>query len=118
MLFRSNLLDNAIRYTPEHGRIAIQVRTEVKSRSHYAVLEIEDSGPGIAMSERDKVFEPFYRAASSSQINPGGAGLGLSIVRDIVALHQGQLRLDDGTQGAAQGVGLRLTVMMPLYIAS
>ncbi|MFZ6815134.1 sensor histidine kinase [Undibacterium sp. Rencai35W] len=114
----TNLLDNAIRYTPEHGRIAIQVRTEVKSRSHYAVLEIEDSGPGIAMSERDKVFEPFYRAASSSQINPGGAGLGLSIVRDIVALHQGQLRLDDGTQGAAQGVGLRLTVMMPLYIVS
>ncbi|MCU6434281.1 sensor histidine kinase N-terminal domain-containing protein [Undibacterium sp. Jales W-56] len=110
----SNLLDNAIRYTPEHGRIAMQVRMEGTAQLRCAVLEIEDSGPGIALSERDKVFEPFHRAASSSQMNPGGAGLGLSIVRDIVELHRGQLQLD----AAARGSGLKLSVSIPLLPSS
>jgi len=92
----SNLLDNAIRYTPEQGRIILRVYLQVEQ----AVIEIEDSGPGIPASDREKVFEPFYRAASSSVLNPGGTGLGLCIVHDIVKLHGGDIVLGDARKNA------------------
>ncbi|MFZ6760149.1 sensor histidine kinase [Undibacterium sp. Ji50W] len=92
----SNLLDNAIRYTPEQGRIVLSVYRQ----DEQAMIEIEDSGPGIPASEREKVFEPFYRAASSSVLNPGGTGLGLCIVYDIVKLHGGDIVLGDAGKAA------------------
>ena len=73
------------------------------------VLEVEDSGPGIPPEDRDRVFSPFYRAASTMQANPGGSGLGLAIVRDIAALHHAVLELDQG----AGGRGLLVRVRFP-----
>jgi len=70
------------------------------------VLEVEDSGAGIAPAERERVFTPFYRVASALERNPGGAGLGLAIVRDIAALHGAQLELAT----AANGHGLKVSV--------
>jgi two-component system sensor histidine kinase TctE len=109
----SNLLDNAIRYTPLHGHIALQLtlqRSNSPELLDYALLVMEDSGPGIAPGERDKVFEPFYRALAVGDINPGGTGLGLSIVRDIVELHHGQIHLS----GVAGASGLRIELLLPL----
>jgi two-component system sensor histidine kinase TctE len=109
----SNLLDNALRYTPEHGQIAIRlcaVNLALANGAAYAQLVMEDSGPGIPAAEREKVFEPFYRALAAGDSNPGGTGLGLSIVRDILNLHQGQIRLSEG----ANGKGLRLELLLPV----
>ena len=101
----SNLVDNAIRYTPAGGAIALRVRATPAG----ALLTIEDSGPGIAAGERDKVFRPFYRAASTMATHQGGTGLGLAIVRDIALLHGAAIALDEG----ANGVGLCVTVAFP-----
>lgn len=89
-----NLVDNAIRYTPHGGKVALRVSAHTQ-----AVLEVEDSGPGIATAERERVFAPFYRTASAQQVNPGGSGLGLAIVRDIAALHDAKVVLSDGING-------------------
>ena len=99
-----NLVDNAIRYTPRGGRVALSVLVE----DEVVLLEVQDSGAGIAPAERETVFTPFYRSASSLEINPGGTGLGLTIVRDIASLHKAVIVLGD-----ADGGGLKVTVRFP-----
>jgi two-component system sensor histidine kinase TctE len=76
----SNLIDNALRYTPAGGSVTVRVRRDGK----YALLEVEDTGPGIAPQERAHVFERFYRILGS---NTTGSGLGLAIVREIAGQH-------------------------------
>jgi two-component system, OmpR family, sensor kinase len=71
-----NLVDNAIRYSPEHGRVDLSVTT----MDGRVALRIQDNGPGIALTERARVFDPFYRTLGSEQL---GSGLGLSIVQAI-----------------------------------
>ncbi len=107
----ANLVDNALRYTPVGGSVALRVRRrhEHGEAGGAALLQVEDSGAGIAPDERERVFTPFYRAASALERNPGGAGLGLAIVRDIATLHGAGVALADG----AGGRGLRVTVTFP-----
>ena len=101
----ANLIDNAIRYTPQGGQVALRVHT----RADLSVaLEVEDSGVGIAEAERERVFTPFYRASSSLETNPSGAGLGLAIVRDIVTMHRASILL-----GTADIGGLKVGVLFP-----
>ena len=76
----SNLIDNALRYTPAGGSVTVRVRRD----GDYALLEVEDTGPGIAPHERAHVFERFYRILGSSA---SGSGLGLAIVREIAQQH-------------------------------
>ncbi|MFC5509743.1 sensor histidine kinase [Massilia jejuensis] len=76
----SNLVDNALRYTPAGGSVTVRVRRD----GDAALLEVEDTGPGIAPSERAHVFERFYRILGS---NASGSGLGLAIVREIAQQH-------------------------------
>jgi two-component system, OmpR family, sensor histidine kinase TctE len=101
----SNLVDNAIRYTPSGG----SVRVAVRERDDGVLLEVSDSGPGIAAAERDKVVTPFYRVSSTMEVNPAGTGLGLAIVRDIVSLHGASMNLSD----AEAGTGLKVSVLFP-----
>ncbi|WP_027477859.1 ATP-binding protein [Curvibacter gracilis] len=82
-----NLVDNAIRYTPNGGRVDLSV--EISGAA--ALLRIQDSGPGISPDERDRVFDPFYRTLGSEQ---SGSGLGLAIVRTIVDRIGAEIRLD------------------------
>jgi len=104
----SNLVDNALHYTPRGGSVVLRVLPEAA----HVVLEVEDSGPGIPPEDRDRVFSPFYRAASTMQANPGGSGLGLAIVRDIAVMHRAKLELDQG----AHGRGLLVRVRFPRAI--
>lgn len=99
-----NLVDNAIRYTPNGGRVDLSVRTT----NGRAVLCIEDTGPGIALSERERVFDPFYRTLGSEQI---GSGLGLSIVQAIAERIGAEVRL--GFTDDANRSGLSVTVLLP-----
>lgn len=104
-----NLVDNAIRYTPEGGRIDLSVNVAGGS----AVLRIQDTGPGIPLAERDRVFDPFYRALGSEQI---GSGLGLSIVQTIANRIGAEIRL--GFSDDAKQTGLRVTVIIPVAALS
>jgi two-component system sensor histidine kinase TctE len=89
----ANLVDNAIRYTPSGGTVILRVR------SGPAVLEVEDSGVGIAEAERERVFAPFYRGPAAQQMNAGGSGLGLTIVRDIAASHGARIEFGASAKG-------------------
>jgi two-component system sensor histidine kinase TctE len=82
----SNLIDNALRYTPAGGSVTVRVRRN----SNEAVLEVEDTGPGIPPAERLHVFERFYRILGSSA---EGSGLGLAIVREIAQQHGAEVDL-------------------------
>ena len=97
MLVR-NLADNALRYTPAGGRVALGTRIE----EGRAVLEVSDTGPGIPADERARVFDRFYRLPGSTG---DGSGLGLAIVRRVAQAHGAEVALDDAPAG-----GLRVTV--------
>jgi two-component system, OmpR family, sensor histidine kinase TctE len=98
----SNLVDNAISYTPHGGRVTVRSRV----RGNATVLEVEDDGTGIPEDEREKVFRRFHRVTGS----PGeGCGLGLAIVQEIAYLHQGTVSI----QSAAGGRGTLVTVNLP-----
>jgi two-component system sensor histidine kinase TctE len=103
----SNLVDNAIRYTPFGGSVLLRVREE----PGVVLLEVRDSGPGIPEAEREKVFTPFYRMSATLEANPDGTGLGLAIVRDIAALHKAELVLGH----AEAGNGLLVRVAFPSF---
>ena len=104
-----NLLDNAIKYTQERGRVSISV---VKQDSR-AVLEIADNGIGISADDLPHVFERFYRADKARSRQMGGTGLGLSIVRSICLAHGGQV-----TVNSTEGRGSLFRVELPLAIGS
>ena len=82
----ANLVDNALAYVPQGGRITVAVATELGR----PLLRVEDNGPGIAPSERERVFERFYRVPGAAF---GGSGLGLAIVREIAHLHGANVQL-------------------------
>lgn len=98
-----NLLDNAVKYTPSGGRVDVSL----ERAQGRPVLKVEDSGPGIAAQDRERVFDRFYR--SSGAAFETGSGLGLSIVRVIAAAHGATLNLD---RSARLG-GLQVSVLFP-----
>ncbi|WP_442782093.1 sensor histidine kinase N-terminal domain-containing protein [Collimonas fungivorans] len=111
----SNLLDNAIHYTPAGGKIVLRVRRDSEARR--ALLEVEDSGMGVAEEDRERVFSAFYRAPSAQQQNPSGAGLGLSIVRDIASSHGARVTLSAVEEDKELAPGLKVTVSFPLALS-
>lgn len=104
----SNLIDNAIKYTPEKGRIGIVV----KRQGDEAIFEVQDSGIGIPDDEKDQVFQRFYRVGKSRSL-PGN-GLGLSLVSAVAEIHQGRIVLSD-TYPGEESPGLTVTVHMPAF---
>jgi signal transduction histidine kinase len=97
-----NLLDNAVKFTPEGGRIEFALSAEGSA----ALLSVRDSGPGIDPRDLDRVFEPFYRSRSA---NGTGSGLGLALSREIVRRHGGDIRAANRAGG-----GCEVQVRLPL----
>ncbi len=82
-----NLLDNAVQYTPEGGR----VRISATAGSREAVVTVDDTGIGIPLADQERIFERFYRVDAARSREAGGTGLGLSIAKHIVEAHGGRL---------------------------
>ena len=97
----SNLVDNAVRYTPAPGRVDVAAFRD----GTQAALEVSDSGPGIPPEERTRVFDRFYRRAGETT---DGSGLGLAIVKQIVTRHGGTITLEDSGSAGGLKVALRL----------
>ncbi|MEJ8835902.1 hybrid sensor histidine kinase/response regulator [Ramlibacter sp. AN1133] len=105
----SNLLNNAAKYTPEAGRITLNVRVE----GNEAVLSVTDTGVGIDADAIPKVFEMFAQVPSSAAKPQGGLGIGLSLVQSLVALHGGSV----SATSPGAGRGSTFTVRLPLAAA-
>jgi two-component system, OmpR family, sensor kinase len=100
-----NLLDNAIKYTPESGRVSISVMKQ----DGRAVFEIADTGIGISPDDLPHIFDRFYRADKARSRQMGGTGLGLSIVRSICLAHEGQVKVE-----SIEGQGSVFHIQLPL----
>jgi len=103
----SNLVDNAIRYTPKGGRVDVALTRH----DTMAQLEVQDTGRGIPAEDRAQVFERFFRRAGTRET---GSGLGLAIVHEIVKFHKGEITLED----ARGHSGLNVFVRLPLDLQS
>ncbi|MGI8707642.1 MAG: sensor histidine kinase [Actinomycetota bacterium] len=99
-----NLLDNAIRYTPERGAVTLSV----SAKRDEAMLSVSDTGMGIPLKAQARVFERFYRVDKDRSRDRGGTGLGLSIVKHVAELHGGHVSLD-----SELGEGSTFTVRLP-----
>ncbi len=105
----SNLIDNALRYTPQGGAVTVRVRPA----EGMAVVEVEDTGPGIPEAERGNVFERFYRILGSTA---EGSGLGLAIVREIAQQHDATVELASNPRSLAPKMpGCLFRLTFPLY---
>ena len=100
-----NLISNAIKFTPRHGTIGVRLSKVGES----LVLDVSDTGPGIAPADRPHLFEPFYRGSGVHDGRICGSGLGLSIVKEYVEAHGGNISLEHSDQGA------RFRVTLPTF---
>ncbi|MEI6945595.1 two-component regulator propeller domain-containing protein [Paraflavisolibacter sp. H34] len=99
-----NLLSNAFKFTPEGGRIHVTLGASAED-GEGAVLSVTDNGPGVPPGAIDKIFEPFYQAEKKDR-SPEGTGVGLSLVRELAALHQGAVTVHNET---GRGACFRVT---------
>ncbi len=98
-----NLLDNALKYGPS-GQVVV---LELERVDGVACLVVRDQGPGIAVGDRKRIWEPFVRLGTKA--TTGGSGIGLAVVKDLVEMHGGTIEVDD-----AAGGGARFTVTLPI----
>jgi signal transduction histidine kinase len=109
----SNLIENALKYTPAGGTIVVEARARADGAME---LLVEDDGPGIPPSERARVVDRFARL--DDHRDAPGAGLGLSLVAAIAKAHDGKLELRDGRRAGTQpggGVGLGAALVLPSW---
>jgi two-component system sensor histidine kinase SenX3 len=99
-----NLIDNAVRYSPEGTRVGVGVR----ERDGMAQISVTDQGPGIPEDEQDRIFERFYRVDTARSRQTGGTGLGLSIVKHVMSQHGGEV-----TVWSQAGRGSTFTLSIP-----
>jgi two-component system, NtrC family, sensor histidine kinase GlrK len=97
-----NLVSNAIKFSPDGATVTL----DLTKKDRQAVLEVSNEGPGIPETDRQRIFEPFFRSANSRQI--GGVGLGLAIAREFTVAHGGTLELGDSSEGTRFRVALPL----------
>ncbi len=100
----TNLLMNAIKYTPEHGRVTLNVKDE----GDHVLMEVADTGIGIPEDELGCIFDEFYRASNARETERDGTGLGLSIVKYVVERHGGQVQVE-----SRLGHGAKFTLTLP-----
>lgn len=99
-----NLISNAITYTLDDGKVAVEGREE----GDWVLVEVSDTGIGISEDDKARIFDEFYRADSAKLMHKMGTGVGLSTVKHIVDAHRGRILLD-----SEEGKGSKFTVMLP-----
>jgi signal transduction histidine kinase len=99
-----NLVDNAIKYTPEDGRVTLSSQRQ----NGWITVKVQDTGIGIPKEEQSKIFDRFYRADMGRSREFGGSGLGLSIAKWIAELHRGRIEVE-----SEPGKGSTFTVYFP-----
>jgi signal transduction histidine kinase len=104
-----NLLSNALKFTPAHGRVEVRV----SAQKERAVLEVEDTGMGIPAAEQEHLFQQFFRTTNATQNAVQGTGLGLAITRAIAEGHGGRITL-----ASEEGRGTTFRVELPLLRAA
>jgi len=92
-----NLLQNAVRHTPEDGSVTVKIE---KNAVGGFEIEVADDGEGIDPADRERIFEPFYRGGSEAARTRPGTGLGLAIARAVVEAHGGRIWLADSDHGS------------------
>jgi two-component system phosphate regulon sensor histidine kinase PhoR len=102
----SNLIDNAIKYTPEGGHVKVSVRCESPL---YVSVSVQDDGIGVSAEDQPKLFDEFFRVRNEQTAQVAGTGLGLTVVKRLVEMHQGKVTVD-----SAPGRGSTFTVSIPL----
>lgn len=107
----ANLVDNAIRYTPEGGRIGVE--TLVEAAGDAVVVRVRDSGVGIEAAEQERIFEPYHRVRSGNPRTGPGAGIGLALAREIARAHGGDIGVE-----SEPGKGSTFSVRLPLAPAA
>ncbi|MGH7884467.1 MAG: sensor histidine kinase [Thermodesulfobacteriota bacterium] len=100
----TNLIDNAVKYTPENGNVSVKAYSDNSSM----VIEVKDSGIGIPKEHQDRIFERFYRVDKDRSRKMGGTGLGLSIVKHTVIQHGGSIKVESEEQK-----GTKFTIKLP-----
>ena len=109
-----NLIDNAVKYTPENGQVTVKISDEQLNRAEGSlVVSVTDSGIGIPASETDKIFHKFFRASNAIKAEPDGSGLGLFIARDIIEKHGGAIWFENQSGSGPQGTVFSFT--LPLH---
>jgi hypothetical protein len=98
MQILTNLIGNAVKFTPPHGRVAV---IAAKHGSEWVKLTVVDSGPGIPPEEAGKIFDKFYQAQATNKLNVKGTGLGLAISKSLVELHGGNIWYESGAGGGS-----------------
>ena len=101
----SNLVDNAIKYTPDGGHVGVQRWRD----GHVRQVSVKDDGIGMTPADREKVFDEFYRAKNDYTANVPGTGLGLALVKRLTEMHQGRVSVE-----SAPAQGSTFTVNMPV----
>jgi two-component system sensor histidine kinase TctE len=110
----NNMIDNALRYTQLGGRVTVRVRADTERNK--VLLEVEDNGPGISITERGHVFERFYRILGSEV---EGSGLGLAIVREIAQRHAADIDLFNNPRSNDPRLpGLLIRISLPMTSSS
>ena len=100
----TNILQNAINYTPEHGKINLRL----KEVGDCIEIELTDTGLGIPKNEQSRIFDEFYRASNVRKQFANGTGIGLSLVKQIVERHDGKIRVE-----SEEGKGSSFIISLP-----
>jgi len=101
----TNLIENAIKYTPEGGSVNVTLQADLQDAS----INVADTGIGIAKEEQSKIFERFYRTDKTRNRETGGTGLGLAITYKTVVMHNGSIGVE-----SEEGKGSTFTIQIPL----
>ncbi|GAB3775751.1 hypothetical protein GCM10028818_20280 [Spirosoma horti] len=105
----TNLLANAFKFTPDGGEITVYAGPVMRNEAAFVQIVVDDSGIGIAPDQTERIFERFYQGPASQVDRQPGTGVGLSLVKEIIDLHQGRIQVENKA-----GSGARFVVLLPL----
>jgi two-component system sensor histidine kinase ChvG len=111
-----NLIDNAITFSPEGGKVLVRLSRQENEAGEQALLEVEDQGPGIPPENLETIFRRFYTDRPKGHTFGTHSGLGLSIVRQIVKAHKGEIHAENVTDSDGKITGARFVVQLPLNL--